>query len=40
MIDLVEMEIRELLEEMGFILSKGLPFVLLRTQSLSWGWRP
>lgn len=40
MIELVEMEIRELLEEMGFILSKGLPSVLLRTQSLSWGWRP
>ena len=40
MIELVEMEIRELLEEMGFILSKGLPSVLLRTRSLSWGWRP
>ena len=37
MIELVEMEIRELLEEMGFILSKGLPSVLLRTRSLSWG---
>ena len=40
MIELLDMEIRELLEEMGFILSKGLPSVLLRTQSLSWGWRP
>jgi translation elongation factor EF-Tu-like GTPase len=39
MIELLEMEIRELLEEMGFILSKGLPSVLLRTRSLSWGWR-
>jgi hypothetical protein len=33
-------ELVELLEEMGFILSKGLPSVLLRTQSLSWGWMP
>jgi elongation factor Tu len=41
MIELLDMEIRELLEEMGgFILSKGLPSVLLRTQSPSWGWRP
>jgi hypothetical protein len=40
MIELVEMEIRELLEEMEFILSKGLPSVVLRTRSLSWGWRP